>query len=354
MDRVKIVLEAHFWRFVLLIVVFGVSVLFLTSLNSCVVSDDSPGQEPLHRLKEQGKCKKIPVVFDTDIGSDIDDTWALCMLLKSPELDIKLITTALGDTSAKARIVTKLLEVAGMDNIPVGIGLAHKDMGPGHRQMEWVRDYELSSYPGTIYEDGVQALIDTIMDSPKPIVVIAVGPLPNIAAALKREPRIAEKARFVGMQGSIRRGYEGNSTPHAEWNAKMYPEATQTVFTAPWEMTITPLDTCGIVHLDGKKYQKVLQSKSPLARALIENYRAWAKSQKIEEDKVDRGSTTLYDTVAIYLAMSTELVEIERLGIRVTDDGHTVIDSNAKKINCAMAWKDLGAFEDFLVSRLVD
>jgi inosine-uridine nucleoside N-ribohydrolase len=86
----------------------------------------------------------------------------------------------------------------------------------------------------------------------------------------------------------------------------------------------------------------------------MENYRAWAKVQKLEEGQVDRESTTLYDTVAIYLAISTELVKMERLGIRVTDDGQTVIDNNAKKINCATKWKDLGAFEDFLVQRLVN
>ncbi|UCF00050.1 MAG: nucleoside hydrolase, partial [Planctomycetota bacterium] len=157
-----------------------------------------------------------------------------------------------------------------------------------------------------------------------------------------------------GMQGSIRFGYEGKATPKAEWNARLYPEATQKVFTAPWEVTITPLDTCGIVRLSGNKYQKVLKSKSPLARALMDNYRVWAKAQKAGEGKVDKASTTLYDTVAIYLAISNELLEMERLGIRVTADGHTLIDNKAKKINCATKWKDLEAFEDFLVQRLVN
>jgi len=51
--------------------------------------------------------------------------------------------------------------------------------------------------------------------------------------------------------------------------------------------------------------------------------------------------------------MSTELVKMEKLGVRVTDDGYTRIDENAKTINCATEWKDLGAFEDFLVDRLI-
>ena len=334
--------------------VFGVAVLFLTLLGCSTTRDNLPRQESFCRLEEQPRCKKTPVVFDTDIGDDIDDTWALALLLQSPEFDVKLITTEVGDTSAKAKIVAKFLEAAGRTDIPVGIGLAHADKGKGHDQDEWVKDYKLPSYPGTVYQDGVQALIDTIMSSPEPITVIAVGPLPNIAAALQREPRIAEKAKFVGMHGSVRRGYEGRAEISKEYNVVTFVKDAQKVFTTGWDMTITPLDTCGIVKLKGAKYKKVLESKKPLARAIIENYRVWAKSQGLEKTKVDTGSTTLYDTVAIYLAVSTELVEMERLGIRVTDDGYTVIDNTAKKVNCATKWKDLGAFEDFLIQRLVN
>jgi inosine-uridine nucleoside N-ribohydrolase len=302
---------------------------------------------------ERPGCKKMAVIFDTDIGDDIDDTWALAMLLQSGELDIKLITTAVGDTRAKAKIVAKMLEVAGRTDIPVGIGPPCGDMDKGHRQDEWVGSYKLSSYPGTIYRDGVQALIETVMDSPEPITVIAVGPLPNVAAALEREPRIAEKAKFIGMHGSIRRGYDGKQQVDKEYNVVTFVKEAQKVFTAGWEMTITPLDTCGIVKLKGAKYKKVYESDKPLARAVIANYRAWAKSQEEwEEADVDTASSTLYDTVGIYLAISTELVRMESLPILVTDDGYTAIDDRGKKVNCATKWKDLDAFEDLLVSRL--
>ena len=336
------------------IVVLGILTMFLVAVSSGV-SNKSPA------LSQK---KRIPVIFDTDIGGDIDDTWALVLLLQSREFDVKLVTTAVGDTLDKAKIVAKILETAGRTDIPVGVGIRHNKAG--HRQDEWVGDYKLSSYPGTTYRDGVQAIVDTIMKSPKPIKVVAVGPLPNIAAALEREPRIAEKAEFVGMHGSIRKGYGGSAKPSAEYNVRAYAKAVQKVFTAPWNVTITPLDTCGIVDLKGRKYQKVLKRNSPLTKALIENYRAWYKKgilnqhkdlnkaelKKRVDQKVNSSSTTLFDTVGIYLAMSTELVKMEKLGIRVTDDGYTRIDNEAKVINCATEWKDLGAFEDFLVDRL--
>ena len=307
---------------------------------------------------------KIPVIFDTDICDDIDDTWAMALLLQSPEFDIKLITTEVGNTASKAKTVAKFLEAVGRTDIPIGIGVQQHQ--GSHRQDAWAKDYDLSSYRGTVYRDGVQALIDTIMESDKPIKVIAVGPLPNVAAALEREPRIAEKAEFIGMHGSVRRGYDGNPPPSAEYNVKAFAKEAQKVFTAPWSMTITPLDTCGVVQLKGRKYQQVLKKNSPVTRALIENYRAWyrqgilsehkdlseAELSKRVEEKLSSSSTTLFDTVAVYLAMSTELAKMEKLGIRVTDDGYTRIEENAKVINCATEWKDLSAFEDFLVDRL--
>ncbi len=337
------------------LVVWGILAMFLVTSISCAL-DNNPSSS---------RSGKIPVIFDTDICDDIDDTWALSLLLQSPEFDVKLITTEVRNTPSKAKVVAKFLQTVGRTDIPIGIGVQHNQ--DAHRQQAWIKDYELSSYPGTVYEDGVQALIDTIMNSRKPIKLIAVGPLPNIAAALEREPRIAEKAEFVGMHGSIYRGYGGSSEPSAEYNVEAFVKESQKVFTAPWNMTITPLDTCGIVNLKGQKYQKVLKRNSPLTRALIENYRTWYRqgiiNQKkdLSEEEVDKrveqklnsSSTTLFDTVGIYLAMSTELVKIERLGIKVTDDGYTRIDENAKVINCATEWKDLDAFEDLLVERLI-
>jgi len=354
MNEAKISIGARLRAFVLSfrwIAILVIFAMFLALSKSCAASGGSSGQ-------------KIPVIFDTDICDDIDDTWALAMLLQSPEFDVKLITTAVGNTQSKAKTVAKFLEIVGRADIPIGIGVQqHKGR---HRQDAWAKDYELSSYPGKIYEDGVQALIDIIMKSRKPIKLVAVGPLPNIAAALEREPKITEKAEFVGMHGSVRRGYGNNPTPSAEYNVKAFVKEAQKVFTAPWDMTITPLDTCGIVQLKNRKYQKVLNKNSPLAQALMENYRSWyrqgilndnkdlseAELNKRVDQKCNSSSSTLFDTVGIYLAMSTELVKMEKLPIRVTDDGYTRIDEDGKAINCATKWKNLGAFEDLLVDRL--
>ncbi len=300
------------------------------------------------------RAKKIPVILDTDIGDDIDDTWALGLLLRSPELDVKLVVSDDGKPLYRSKLLARFLETAKRTDIPVGVGMETHKKGEGG-QAGWVRDYNLNRYPGKVYPDGVQALIDTIMSSREPITVLAIGPVPNLAAALQREPRIAQRARFVGMHGSVRVGYGGSKTPHAEYNVKQDVPACQKVFVAPWEMTITPLDTCGIINLEGERYQQLRTSKDPVAAAIVENYRLWSAAQKRQPNQADpfeTRSSILFDTVAIYLGYTDEWLKMERLPITVTDAGMTAIQPGAKEMNVATEWKNLDAFRDLLVERL--
>ncbi|MHB1458600.1 MAG: nucleoside hydrolase [Armatimonadota bacterium] len=288
---------------------------------------------------------KIPVILDTDIGTDIDDTWALAMMLNSPELDIKLITSATLDTYERAKIIARILEIAGRTEIPIGIGIKNDDKPLP--QSPWVADYDLSSYPGIVYDDASSAIEAVVTASDRPLTIIAIGPLTNIADALDRYPQIADNSRFIGMCGSVFRGY-ANDTPVAEYNVMLDVKAAQKVFTAPWEITFTPLDTCGIVRLEGDHYRRVADSASPLAKSVIDNYRVWLNGQP------DEGrSSILYDTVAIYLAFCDDLLEMRELGIRVTDEGFTIPDASSKVTKFATAWRDIGGFYDLLVDRLM-
>ncbi|MBN1260148.1 MAG: nucleoside hydrolase [Anaerolineae bacterium] len=295
----------------------------------------------------------IPVILDTDIGTDIDDTWALAMLLNCPELEPKLIVTADGDTVYRAHLVAKFLQVAGRTEIPIGIGIAKA--GASHRYQEpWLADFDCDAYPGTLYSDGVQALIDVIMTSPAPATVISIGAATNIARALDLEPRIATHARFVGMHGSIYRGYDGTPGATPEANVKSDIPALRTVFVAPWqEIVITPLDTCGLVVLEGERYQEILHSPNPALKALIENYRIWARLVTwMTVDYEDVRSSTLFDTAAIYLAYSQAWLEVTPVRLRVTDEGLTLPDPAGHKVLAALRWRDLAAFYDHLVERL--
>ncbi len=310
------------------------------------------GSAPAIHAADAPVVRPTPVILDTDIGDDIDDTWALALLLKSPELDLKLVVGDYGKPQYRARLLAKFLELAGRSDVPVGVGLDVPPSGDG-RQAAWVKNFDLNSYPGKIDADGVQALIDTIMRSPQTVTLIGIGPAPNIAEALKREPRIAQHARFVGMDGSVRLGYGGAKQSCAEWNVKADPKAMQAVFAAPWDITITPLDTCGLVQLNGDKYRRVRRATDRTATLLIANYCLWLTADSASSPGLaDQRSSTLFDTVAVYLAQHQDLCVMEKMNLRVTDDGFTVIDPKARVVNVAVRWNDLDAYEDFLSERL--
>lgn len=280
----------------------------------------------------------MKVVIDTDIGTDIDDTWALALAVRSPELDIGLITTVSGDTHYRARVARGLLG----PGVPIAVGLGGgSGVHPGTPQRT------LAAAAADDFDtDGVDALVAACA---QPITIIALGPLTNVAAALERDPTISERCRVVAMLGSVRVGYHGHIEPVPEYNVKVDVGAVRTVLAAPWSVTITPVDTCGTILLRGDTYQRVLASTDPIVRRLLGSYREWL-GESVE--LFDRRSTTLFDCVAIHLAHDESLVEIEELPLAVDDDGMMRITDGAPVVRVATRWRDEPAFIEHLVDRL--
>jgi len=289
--------------------------------------------------------KPIPVIVDTDIGCDIDDTWALAMLLKSPELDMKLVVSAFHDTTYKAKLCAKMLEIAGREDIPVAIGI---NTGNICRHIEdWVSDYDLSSYPSVI-EDGVQAIIDTVMSSDETVTIIALGPMTNIAEAYRRCPQISKKARILGLLGNL--NHAGGRRENNIWcDIEAYRDSCEK---SDFEVEMIPLDLTACTILDEERYEKISSHKSsdPLIAALIENSKIWYKNMGFE---FEGKSSCLFDTVGIYAAFTHENLEYERLPIFVGDDGITVIDEKQGKLmDVGVRWGNKEDFYDFLVLRM--
>lgn len=302
---------------------------------------------------------RTPVVFATDIGGDIDDTWALAHLLRSPELELKLVLTETGEARYRAAVAAKVLQAAGRTDVAVGLGRDFGVMTDEHRhQAPYVRDYDLAQYPGVVHEDGVGALIDLVRNSPEPVTIIAVGPAPSLAAAVERDPQFAARCRFVGMYGSFDVGYDGAPTASAEWNVRGDVASLRTVLAAPWQdILLTPLDTCGTIVLDGRDYHAIWSAApvDALVRAVIENYCYWApRVPWMKCDFFTQRSSVLFDDVAVYLAYAETLVETETLRFRITDDGLTVRDpAGPYTARVALRWTDQDAFETHLTERLL-
>ena len=296
----------------------------------------------------------IPVIFHSDIGGDVDDTWALLFLLRRPELDLKLVVTEGDNAVYRGRLVAKLLSLAGRHDVPIAIGPDGKD-DPG-AQSAWIGDFKLSDYPKPVTTDGAKAIIDTIQASKREVTVIGTGPATTLAEALTKAPRIAKNARFVGMFGAVREGYAPGSAPEVEYNVKCDPKALRTVLSAGWPCAITPLDTCGHFMMDAADMAQLYASSDPFARAVVANSEAWLPNAPWMAKGFDlkQHSSILFDVVAVVMAYDTSALVMETLPIAVRDDGMTVIDKTGPRIQVATGWKDMAAMRRDLVGTLTE
>lgn len=306
--------------------------------------------------------KKIPVILDTDIGGDLDDTWALALLLRSPELELKAITTVSFDTAYKADLCAKLVLISGHPAVPVGMGPRKANVSEDHYcQKEWLGDFQRASYPAPFVEDAAELLIQTVRDSARPVTVIGIGVFDNIAEALSRAPDIASKIDFVGLGGSIHIGYFGQKGSCPEYNIIAGIPAARAVLAAPLHsFRLIPLDVCGNIILRGERYRSLLKSQDPLASAVIDNYVKWRAFRlkyhphdPVCDPRIE--SSMIADVAAVALAVHPEWVREEEVFLSISDQGETVLDTCAKHpVRAALEWRNQAAFYDFVANRLLN
>ena len=236
-------------------------------------------------------AKPIPVILDTDIGTDIDDAYALAQVLHSPELKLLGVTTVSGDAVARARLAAKLLVVAGRSEIPVYAGTS---TAPQYiAQTERAKDF---SSPALHLNGGVEFLRQQINAHPGEIILIAIGELTNIAAVLASEPGIGAKIKAIAlMGGSVRRGYAQGSALEPEWNIKSNAAAARTVFTSGVPLLVAPLDSTSDLKLTPEWRVKIFARGTPLNDALASLDFIWRHTNTWKGD-----IPTLFDELAVH------------------------------------------------------
>src|SRR5216684_8194786 len=184
------------------------------------------------------------VIIDTDIGDDIDDAFAVALALHSPELQILGITTTFGDTETRAKLLDRFLAEVGRPEIPVAAGAPC----PPKSNLTQRRYGESGHFAKPSHPDAAAFLLDQIRRNPGQIILIAIGPLMNIGAAIDQDPATFRKLKsIILMGGSIHRGYGdlgfGPPTPpQPEWNILNDIPSAQKLFAAGVPLFVMPLD----------------------------------------------------------------------------------------------------------------
>lgn len=253
------------------------------------------------------------ILFDTDPG--IDDSLAILLALASPELKVEGISVVHGNCSVDQGVTNALgvLELAGAGDIPVTRGFelplvqpsllapeTHGDMGIGYARLGKPETRPRAQH-------SVDFLIDKIMAAPGEITLVCIGPLTNVAVAIRKEPRIVEAVKEVFVMGGAIR-HEGNTTPLAEFNVYVDPHAAHIVFHSGLPLTLVPLDVTYDCILTPGDVKRLLNIKSPISQFVADATRFYMEFHD-EYQQID--GCVINDPLVLALTFTPELCNYE-------------------------------------------
>jgi len=271
------------------------------------------------------------VIIDTDPG--VDDALALVLALKSHELHIEAIITVNGNVSLEQATKNAALLLGLLDPRPrpiLAMGAA-KPLRKNHVRAQSVhgvdglgglhrfvnRDgsprYPEAALPGQI-PDATEVLLDLLDRYPHEISLITLGPLTNLAEALKQDARRVKRLREVVIMGGAI-GVPGNITPAAEFNIFTDPHAAHRVFHSGLPMTLVPLDVTEKVCLDSEEIQSLARLMEKPLGGLVRDM----TEQSVKYMTEFRGISAIYlhDPLAVGVAIDPMTVKTASLYVDV-------------------------------------
>lgn len=298
----------------------------------------------------------IRLILDTDIGTDVDDILALGLALSSPEIALEGITCVYGDVMLRARIVDKVLTSAGRQEIPVRLGAESPLLGlrrvywPGHEGTGILT--EADPVPDFSLENAAAFIVRTVMDNPGQITLAAIGPLTNIALAIKLEPLLVKNLAGLWLMGGAIRSNNQLHLPYTEHNLGSDPEAAHIVFTSGAEIHQVPLDVTLQTRLTAADLKTIHENKAALAQVLVrqvELYPFFAKE----------GFTYMHDPLVIAAMIDPDLLTWDLLHVDIelksrlcpgASLAHSVDEDYPANALVALG-VDAGRFQTMLVER---
>jgi purine nucleosidase len=253
------------------------------------------------------------VILDTDIGDDIDDAFALALVLSSPEIELLGISTAWGNTQLRARIVDRLLCETGNENVPILAGIETTSKTP-MAQARWAEEMATRARP---FGPSVDFILEQIRHYPNQITLIAVAPFTNVSALIERDRETFRKLkRVVIMGGSVYRGYNDLGYtpvrgPEPEYNIFSDIPAARRLFASGVPLFMMPLDSTQL-KLDEFKRELIFRHSTPLTDAMTLLYHLWGQQ-----------TPTLFDPVAVAFVIAPQICPTTPLRIEIDEKGNT-------------------------------
>jgi purine nucleosidase len=295
------------------------------------------------------------IIIDTDPG--VDDALAFLLALASPEIQLEALTTTQGNVTLEkaTRNALSVLELARARHIPVASGSAvplvqplrasdhvHGESGLGNARLPVPQ-------AGPVPKHAVDYLIERVLAEPGEISVFPIGPLTNIAMAIRKEPRFAGAVKeLVIMGGAILE--HGNITPQAEFNIYVDPHAAHIVFHSGIPITLIPLDVTHKCMLLQQHVDRLMRIPSPISRFIRDVIEVYIKFSA----DIGHAGCALHDPLTLATAIAPELLTMKEYFVDVDiSDGVSmgktfadILNVTKKPANMKVAMKVRG--EDFI------
>lgn len=256
-----------------------------------------------------------PILIDTDIGDDIDDALALGYALHSPELEIVAVTTVFRHAERRANIARAVLHAAGRDDIPVYPGCdlpliqpfpdtetERYDAGGGFVPCQYVSQFDAFA------REGVPHAVTAIVEAARAhegMELVAIGPLTNIAMALRLVPELSRLVAGVTIMGG------DVARPFPEWNIRCDPEAARIVFTSGIRVRAVGLNVTERCILAGEAMERLARGETPLTALLASLVSRWSGHPCAGTQSV------LHDPLTIGTLIDDSFVRFEEMAVRV-------------------------------------
>ncbi len=285
------------------------------------------------------------LILDTDIGTDVDDAWALALCLASPEIDLIGVTLVHADLDMRAKIALRMLRLAGRTDVPVYKGISQpltEGQGvywPGHEGT----DTDFSDIEGLSAKDGaVDFILQTVNANPGEVVVAPIGPMTNIGEAIRRDPDTMRKVKRLTIMGSSYEG-DGRENARAEHNIHWDPDAAKVVFESGIPATVVGLNVTGKVVIRRDDLQPIRNTPfgGYLSAMTEQLYGIWG-----------RDHAYMHDPLAIATEIDRSLVTTRKMTAEALGEGKIAFttDPNGPLDVCVDV--DVDGFEKMLQSRV--
>ena len=271
----------------------------------------------------------IPLLFDTDIGSDIDDAVALAYLLRQPCCELLGITTVTGEPEKRATLADAIVAASGRGDVPVHVGLA-APLLVAPLQPQAVQAEVLTGRAHRTFgprPTAIDFLRETIRARPGEITLLATGPFTNLAVLFALDPEIPSLLKQLVVMGGVyyTRGYDQTN---AEWNIRNDPHAAAIVFNAPVPRLIAVgLDVTMRCRMPSEEVRARFTQAGPPLDLVLDMAEVWFRHTS---------QITFHDPLAAALIFEPHLciLEHQRIEVELTSprgSGQTYFDDSTPR-----------------------